>query len=299
MLASVQTALAPAKINLFLEVFGPRENGYHDLRSVVVPVSVCDSLSFALTEGEIATSMTYASPHLNGSHLDSDDNLATRAARLLKERTGYSGGVQIEIEKQIPLAAGLGGGSADAAAVLTSLNSLWETGLPTGSLMELGFELGCDIPATVQGGAVCMEGLGEIVTPLEPSTDARPDWWLILVNPGFSVPTGDIYRRYTDPLTAGDQVYKDIRFGLERAERELVLQNLFNSLQPTAFEKYGLLGMLQEALNRVGGRNAMLSGSGGSLFAFCDSEAEAEAGRRAIEEDFGDAAWCRAAKILW
>lgn len=296
---SAQRARAPAKINLFLEVLGARENGYHDLRSVVVPVSVCDELRFTLTEEGVETRMTYADGRLNGTPIDSEENLATRAAQLLKERTRYPGGVVIDIEKHIPMAGGLGGGSSDAAAVLTTLNSLWATDLPVETLMELGFELGCDIPALVRGGPVCMEGLGEVVHSIDSGNGASPEWWLILANPGFSVSTPDIYRRYTDLLTAGDQVYNDMRFGLESAERDLVLQNLFNSLQPTAFRKYGLLEMLQEALNRVGGSKAMLSGSGGSLFAFADSADEAEAGRRKIEEEFGDAVWCRTAQILW
>ncbi|MDA1087947.1 MAG: 4-(cytidine 5'-diphospho)-2-C-methyl-D-erythritol kinase [Verrucomicrobia bacterium] len=299
MSSCTQITRAPAKINLFLEVMEARADGYHDLRSVVVPVSVCDELKFTLTEDGVETRMTYASSRLNGVEIGPEENLATRAAQLLKERTGHPGGVLIEIEKHIPLAAGLGGGSADAAAVLTTLNELWNTGLSTEMLMELGFALGCDIPALVRGGAVCMEGLGEVVRPITSQNGESPDWWLILVNPGFSVSTPDIYSRYTDLLTAGEQTYKNIRFGLERGERDLVEQNLFNSLQSTAFEKYSLLEILQEALSRAGGSGAMLSGSGGSLFAFADSPEEAEAGRSRIEDEFGDAVWCQTAQVLW
>ena len=166
------SVVTPAKINLFLDILGRREDGYHVLRSIVMPISLCDRLTLEATDGIIETRVSLK--HLpwedRGLSEDPNSNLATRAARLLKEATGYPGGVRIDLEKYVPIGGGLGGGSADAAGALVGLNQLWGTGLSREDLMRLGVRLGCDVPALVHGGGVCMEGAGDRVSPL---TDAQ------------------------------------------------------------------------------------------------------------------------------
>ena len=160
----------PAKINLFLDILGKRPDGYHNIKSVVVPVALYDQIILENSPESIETVAEHAI-RLPGipwtmAMCRSEDNLATRAARLLKEVTGHPGGVRITLEKNIPIGAGLGGGSSNAAAVLKGLNTLWQTGLSRDQLISLGIRLGCDIPALIQGGGLCMEGVGERLTPL-------------------------------------------------------------------------------------------------------------------------------------
>jgi 4-diphosphocytidyl-2-C-methyl-D-erythritol kinase len=160
----------PAKINLYLEILGRRSNGYHDLRSVVVPISLYDTLRIERTTEGVQTVVEDAAEAggvTQGGVPDSRDNLTTRAALALKEATGYGGGAVIHLWKRIPVGGGLGGGSSDAGAVLRGLNRLWRTGLAREELMQIGARLGCDVPLFVHGGALLMEGLGERITPLQ------------------------------------------------------------------------------------------------------------------------------------
>lgn len=289
---------APAKINLYLEVGGRRADGYHDLRSVVVPISLCDDVTLRATDGEIRTEMRYVDSSLNGVDFPSSSNMATRAAELLKEHTLHRGGVVITIDKAIPLGGGLGGGSSDAAAVLRGLNQLWQTGLSRQDLMTLGFTLGCDVPALVHGGPVCMEGAGEAVSSIQVKNSNPDNWWVVVGNPCFSVLTQDIYERYRDALTPENGTYNNVRLGLEEGVRDSVMQGLFNSLQSTAFRKFSLLELIKESLHQAGGAGAMLSGSGGSLFAFAESRSHAEQISTDVAADFGGAIWCCAARMM-
>jgi len=167
---------AAAKINLVLEVRGQRTDGYHDIRSVLMPVSLCDRLTIHRTDGPINTRVA-ATGSITEDRLalaSPDDNLATRAARLLQRHTRVRYGALIELEKHIPPGGGLGGGSADAAAVLRGCNTLWESGLTTDELVALGGELGSDVPAQVRDCAVAVTGRGEQVAPLALAGAAEP-----------------------------------------------------------------------------------------------------------------------------
>ncbi|GAI27125.1 unnamed protein product, partial [marine sediment metagenome] len=166
------TGLAPAKINLVLEVLGKRDDGYHEIRSLVQTISLYDVLSFELAEG-ISLDCTEPS-------LQSPDNLAIQAARLLREVSGSEKGVKIGLEKRIPWGAGLGGGSSDAAAVLLALNKLWGLDLTTSGLVGLGAKLGSDVPFFIYKGTALVEGRGERVTPLSASL---PGWFVLLLPP--------------------------------------------------------------------------------------------------------------------
>jgi 4-diphosphocytidyl-2-C-methyl-D-erythritol kinase len=160
--------LAPAKVNLFLDILGKRPDGYHDLRSIVVPISVCDELTFEKTDGPIEVVCEHEGLPVGMDDLlpEPHDNLAVRAAELVKKAAEYTGGARIRIRKSIPIGGGRGGGSADAAATLHGVNTLWGCGLSVERLETMGAALGSDIPALIHGGAVCMEGRGERVSPV-------------------------------------------------------------------------------------------------------------------------------------
>jgi len=169
------TIEAPAKINLTLEILRKRDDGYHEIASVMQAVSLCDTLTF-----ELASDTTL---DCDDATLATEDNLALKAAHLLSAHTGYSGGVRIGLVKGIPVAAGLGGGSSDAAATLVALNNLWNLGLPLAELSLMAASVGSDVPFFLHGGVAMVSGRGELVRPL-PAIGVD---WAVIVTPAITV----------------------------------------------------------------------------------------------------------------
>ncbi len=262
---------APAKINVYLDVLGKRTDGYHQIKSLLLPISLFDRLILEDIPAGIET-IGKIRTHFKGipwpiSMGPLKDNLTTRAAHLLKEITGYRRGARIVLEKQIPIAGGMGGGSSDAAAVLKGLNTLWNTGLSREEIMALGSRLGSDIPALIHGGAIEMNGRGEHIRPIR--WTIPPDLWLVLVNPGLGISTGDIYSRYTPDLTppATQGIFQSILFGLEDGSLDQIAAGLFNALQKTVFQKYPLLEIIHNELEKSNAKGVLLSGTGSTVFA--------------------------------
>jgi len=173
---------APAKLNLFLHVVGRRPDGYHLLQSVFRFIDYGDSLGFKLrSDGQVVrkTELAGVAP---------DKDLVVRAARLLQERTGCTQGVEIAVEKRLPMGGGLGGGSSDAATTLLALNRLWQLNLPRVELQQLGLQLGADVPVFIFGESAFAEGVGERLQPIH----LPPAWYVVLIPP-VSVPTAEIF----------------------------------------------------------------------------------------------------------
>ena len=188
------TLPAPAKLNLFLHIVGRRADGYHELQTVFQFVDLCDQLSFRIT----------ASSHivLSGDCCDVNtvDNLVSKAARALQQAAGHDQGVEITLQKNIPVGAGLGGGSSDAATTLLALNHLWQTGLSLHELAKIGAQLGADVPIFVHGHAAWAEGIGDRLTPIEPFEPCY-----LIIKPDCSVATAEIFcheqlTRHTTPI---------------------------------------------------------------------------------------------------
>ena len=235
------TLEAHAKINLTLEVLGVRPDGYHDLRSVVVPVPLHDDVTL-----EPADDVSVEMP----GDLPQERNLAWRAADALRRATGCAKGVRIHVDKRIPAGAGLGGGSADAAAVLNGLNDLWGLGLPKARLCEIGAAVGSDVPALVLGGPVLMEGRGERVTPLVES-------------PLRDFPLPDLSRlvlRTPPVFSSTPRVFGEFRAS-DRGQGP-------NDLQPAACRLHPEILEALAALRAEGCTGVMMSGSGSSVFGF-------------------------------
>ena len=229
------TVKAHAKINYTLEVLGVRPDGYHDLRSVVVPIPLCDDVEVAEAEG--------LSVDMPGSDLPQEKNLAWRVARALQEATGCTRGASISIVKRIPEGAGLGGGSADAAAVLNALNELWQLDLPKERICEIGATVGSDVPALVLGGTVLMEGRGERVKRID----------------GFELPPFERFvLRVPDVHASTPAVYAEFRE--EDCGRGL------NDLQPAACRLYPEIARMVEQMMDEGLENVRMSGSGSAVF---------------------------------
>jgi 4-diphosphocytidyl-2-C-methyl-D-erythritol kinase len=273
------TVRSPAKVNLFLEVLGKRPDGYHDLATVMVAVSLFDTLEVkedltkAITLDLIPTPEEPAGedrPPLSAG----PDNLVCRAADLLKRKTGYAGGARLRLHKRIPLAAGLAGGSSDAAATLLALNRLWQLGLSIEEMAVLGAELGSDVPFFLGGPAAWCTGRGEIVTPLRP---ARP-LWLVLVCPPVGLATASVFKA----LTLGERGQswprsaEALRQAFESGDFEGIAGALFNRLQAVAERLCPAIADLNARLGALGPAGHLMSGSGSTLFALCHDQAEAQ-----------------------
>jgi 4-diphosphocytidyl-2-C-methyl-D-erythritol kinase len=256
--------LAPAKVNLFLEVLGKRVDGYHEVATLMAPVDLTDELDFRPSEsGEL--SLTCDDPGLPTG----PENLVLKAATRLRDSTGCPAGATIRLTKRIPVAAGLGGGSSDAAATLVGLNELWKLGLSPAALARLGAEIGSDVPFFLSGSAAWCTGRGEVVTP---APVGRP-LDLVLVKPPEGLQTAEVYHRVQIPASPADG--GPARSALASGDVEALGRALHNRLQEPAFELAPAVAEWHRRLAAVGTAGCLMSGSGSCLFALCRSSAEA------------------------
>ncbi len=292
---------APAKLNLVLDVLRRRRDGYHDVRSLMTPISLYDEIviSGAVKGVEVCMRPARGLPRCRAAKIPAEANLATRAADFFFNRLGRSCGCRVEIIKRIPIAAGLGGGSADGAGVLLGLNALFDYPFSTAVLSRLGASIGCDIPPLVWGGPVWISGKGDRVTPI-PRVRSRfvKPVWLVLLNPGFPVATSDIYRRWIPGLTLGAQNYKKIESVLIAGDVRSLADCLWNNLQTVAFAKYPALELLRDALREAGAVSVLLAGSGGSIFGLAASRADALRVRRRAVECLDVSVWSRVVRTM-
>ncbi len=248
---------APAKINLFLEVRNRRPDGYHEINSLFQAVSLHDRLTLHLTD-EPGVALTIDGP---GGLTAGEDNLVVRAIRLTLREAGLSRGVQAHLEKRIPVAAGLGGGSSDGAAAIEGLSELLGLGLSRSDKMRLGLQLGSDIPFFFTSGQALVRGRGEVME----ETDYPVDYHLILVNPGFPVSTADGYASLKRGLTASADPFT---LPCSRTVQDFVLHlsRGGNDFEPVLRRAYPELGEIVAELRKRGAVVARLSGSGPTVF---------------------------------
>jgi 4-diphosphocytidyl-2-C-methyl-D-erythritol kinase len=254
---------APAKVNLFLEVLGKRPDGYHEIATLMVAIHLMDTLVF---KEEPNLRLGCNRPDLSTG----PDNLVLRAARLLRERTGCTRGAHIHLVKRIPVAAGLAGGSTDAAATLWGLNRLWNLGLNHGELTRLGAELGSDIPFFFHTPAAWCTGRGATVTPVPLGRRLH----LVLVCPPFGCSTAQVYQNVTVPAAAEDGAA--LRRAVAAGAIEDAGRLLYNRLQPAAETLAPAIATYQHRLQQLKPAGQLMSGSGSSLFALCRDRPEAE-----------------------
>lgn len=239
---------APAKLNLFLHVVGRREDGYHLLQSVFRLLDWGDTLDFELREDGAVRRLN------DVPGIPESADLVIRAAHLLQAETGCNSGADITLHKVLPSGGGLGGGSSDAATTLIALNRLWNTGLKRNELAALGLRLGADVPFFIGGTDAFVEGIGEVLTPVE-----LPPAYYVVVAPGVQVPTLEIFRspdltRNTEPIRIADFAFRATR----------------NDLQPVACRLHPEIAAAVEWLERFA--PARMTGSGACVFAAVDSE---------------------------
>ena len=245
---------AAAKVNVALEVLSRRADGYHEIATVMQAVDLSDRL--VLEEADVLEVRTSAP----GVPTD-ERNLAYRAAAALRQAAGIERGARITLDKRIPVAAGLGGGSTDAAATLVGLNRLWGLRWPTERLDELAVGLGMDVPFFLRGGAALATGRGERLTPLGSAALG-----LVLVNPRFAVSTAEMYGQVTPAMYTDGARARDAAGALESRRATRVASTLYNGLESAARAAYPQIGQMQAALVAAGALGAAMSGSGPTVF---------------------------------
>lgn len=277
-----------AKVNLTLDVLGTRPDGYHAIESVMQTVGLHDTISLAIREG----GGIRLSCDMPGIPTD-ERNLAYRAASMLFEAEGIAPGLELGIEKRIPVEAGLGGGSSNAAAVLRGLDRLLRLDLPAHELCALGERIGSDVPFFLVGGTVFVSGRGEHVRPLPDI----PPMWMVIVKPPFGVSTPWSYGRLDEMRAGGRQQAADserdtssrrivecIETGALQSAVRSLQSLLWNDLEPPAVEQHPEIAEIKAALIESGARDALMCGSGSAVFGLFETEAQA----RTAESDILD-----------
>lgn len=260
-----------AKVNLTLDVLERRPDGYHEIRSVMVPVSLHDRLVLEPAEEGI---LLESRPPVTGRQ---EENLAYRAAALLREATGYRRGAVIRLQKAIPVAAGLAGGSTDAAGVLTGLNRLWGTGLSDRELADLAIQLGADVPFFIWSRPARVEGIGEHVVPLPLAAPL----WMVVATPDVPKSTGQVYRWFDELADPGPRPDAGaMEAALARGDAEAVGRALGNVLERAMLPRHPEIARLKEAMLAAGALGAVMSGAGPSVLAVVPDR---EAGDRLLE----------------
>lgn len=266
---------AMAKINLGLDVIRKRTDGYHEVRMVMQSVNLYDTLTFTKSD-EKGITLT-----ANKREIPLDErNLIYKAADLLYKRYSMPEGVQIHLDKKIPMAAGMAGGSTDAAAALTGMNRLFELGISQEELCGLGVKIGADVPYCIMGGTVLAEGIGEILTPLPPA----PDCFLVIVKPGIDVSTKYVYENlHADKLTCHPDIDGMVR-AVSNQDRRGIAAAMGNVLETVTVREYPVIDEIKKFMKENGAVNSLMSGSGPTVFAIMENAEKAERLKQSLAE---------------
>ncbi|HEX9880079.1 MAG TPA: 4-(cytidine 5'-diphospho)-2-C-methyl-D-erythritol kinase [Candidatus Binatia bacterium] len=267
---------APAKINLYLRIAGKRKDGYHLIHSLMVPIALYDEIEINRSQkAGTLVKITCDNPQVPTGK----GNLVYRAARLFLKQSGHREGVAIRIRKRIPVGAGLGGGSTDAAATLIALNRVFRTRFTSDLLCQWGECLGADVPFFVLGHPAVARGIGERLKPVS----GLPTLWLVVLYPGFPVSTRWVYKNLNFKLTKAS-VNTKLNLPLFRCEELAGL--LVNDLEATTLRRYPRIAYLKERLIQEGATGALMAGSGSSVFGiFAEEKGAKRAYRRLRTEE--------------
>ncbi len=277
------TRQSPYKVNLLLNILGKRADGFHELETVMQPVNLCDELTFERKNSGIE--LTCSDPSLPTD----TSNLVHRAATAFFQRSQISSGVRIHLQKNIPMAAGLGGGSGNAATTLLALNELFDSPLAKEQLHELAAALGSDIPFFLQTQPALATGRGEKIEPLPPFR-ALDGCAFLLVHPGFGIATAWAYKelaRFPQALNGECGRAARLISLLEAGDLRKASAGFYNSLEAPALEKYPWLAVLQDFLRANGAAAVLMSGSGSTTFAITHDLCGAQELEERVREKFG------------
>ncbi len=284
---------SPCKVNLILNILGKRQDGFHELETVMQPIPICDTL--ILEEGGEGVELTCSNPGL----LCDASNLVYRAAEAFYAEAGLSASIRIHLEKRIPLAAGLGGGSGNAATTLLGLNQLHGFPLSLERIDGIARSLGSDVPFFLRGTPSLGTGRGEVITPLVPFA-ALADTWIFLVRPGFGVSTPWAYQnlaRFPQALAGRPGRALELIEALQTGGLSSAAPLFYNALEAPVLHKYPILSVYQDFLRSHGAVVTLMSGSGSTTFAIMPSEASARGLLQAFGEQYGTREWTAIAPL--
>lgn len=280
--------LSRAKINLYLKIKGKRPDGFHELETLMCPLSLHDEIELTKTPSEITLEVIGMNLPLG------PENLAYRAADAVRKRSKTDQGVHIRLKKRIPAGGGLAGGSSNAASVLLGVNRLWDSGLTSSELHEIAASLGSDINFFLEEGPSVCRGRGELLTP----TQINQSLPVLLINPGFGVSTPWAFKAYAAAPTVGISGRLTLCHQPASASEPLTFQ-LQNDLEPVVTGKFLWLAAAKDWLLRQSEvQDALMSGSGATLFAICSSEEALNSLQAKAVSFFGSTVWIKAAKML-
>ncbi|RAL23170.1 4-(cytidine 5'-diphospho)-2-C-methyl-D-erythritol kinase [Thermoflavimicrobium daqui] len=254
---------APAKINLTLDVLYKRDDGYHELEMIMTTIDLADRIDLV-----DLSSNTIQLESSSGLVPQDERNLAYLAAKLLKEKTGIKRGVAIHISKRIPVAAGLAGGSSDAAATLRGLNKLWQLGLSLEELAQIGAEIGSDVPFCVYRNTALARGRGEMLTPLPPP----PPCWVVLAKPVHGVSTADVFRNLRVDHIEEHPSAQAMAQAMKDKDYEAMNNLLGNVLEPVTMNMYPEVQKIKQKMIQFGADGVLMSGSGPTVFGLVKQE---------------------------
>ncbi|GAA0177775.1 4-(cytidine 5'-diphospho)-2-C-methyl-D-erythritol kinase [Clostridium sediminicola] len=257
---------AYAKINLSLDVVGKREDGYHLLRMIMQSIDLHDEIIIEEIDRGIVIDSDKA-------YIPKDKrNLAYKAAEIFINKYNIKKGVKIFINKNIPVAAGMAGGSTDAAAVLKAMAEMFEVDTTESQLMELGLQIGADIPFCIKGGTALCEGIGEVITPLKPFKDHI----IVVVKPNFGLSTKEVYKSLDINKIHRHPKTDELIQAIEKNDLRFISNNLRNVMENVSFRKYNLLRNIKSKIVSIGALGSLMSGSGPTIFGIFDDEKKAQ-----------------------
>ncbi len=284
---------SPCKVNLLLNILRKREDGYHELETVMQPVRLCDILTVSRAPAGFTLTCNQAALPVDGT------NLVHKAAAAFFTATGITEGVSIHLEKNIPLAAGLGGGSGNAAHTIGALNELFGLPLSSARLQELAAALGSDVPFFLQSQPALAYGRGELVQPLTPFPALRGAH-ILLIHPGFGISTAWAYQslaKFPDALQGKVGRAQQLIGLLQGTDLAAAGRACYNSLEAPALPKHPLLAIYQEFLRSMGAPIVLMSGSGSTTFAITPTRETADRLRERFQSKFGPSAWTAVAEL--
>lgn len=270
---------AYAKVNLTLDVIGKRPNGYHEVRMIMQQIDLHDDI--ILTPKEKGIELATNSPFIPRDHR----NIAYKAAQIMLERYDIKSGLHIKINKRIPVAAGLAGGSTDAAAVIKGINVLFKLNLSLEEQMAIGLELGADVPFCIMGGAALAEGIGEKLTPIK----GFKDGWMVLAKPNIGVSTKEVYEQLKWDQISRHPDTKAMLEAIECGETHGVSEELCNVLEEVTIGLYPAVKELKDRFYEYGAFGVLMSGSGPSVFAFFKTYEKAKKAQKNLSRIYNQA----------
>lgn len=257
---------APAKINLGLNVLGKRSDGYHELEMVMTSVDLADRIQLEeIPEDEIQVES-------NKAFLPTDErNNVYEAIDIVKQRYQIHRGVRVYIHKEIPVAAGLGGGSSDCAAALRGINKMWQLDLSLAELSEIGLKIGTDVPFCVYGNTALVTGIGDEIMPL-PSI---PPCWVVLIKPNFSVSTPTVFKNLVMDEVNHTEITA-LKEAIQQNDYQQIISHMGNSLESVTIKRHPVIQEIKERMIRYGADVSLMSGSGPTVFGLCDKYSRAQ-----------------------